>query len=159
MSKAVVSFKAENTVIPTMKSRDVITLPSNVLSTIQVALLHYQEHVQDTLKERAAAKGKEKASSDISLQDECLTSQSLALQACLSQVQIMVTALVKDRSNFVKIQYQPFDRKPAAFYSGAPRIDDCTPYENPFTGQMVHPPNLFTPGPSSITRQNAQLSL
>ena len=142
-----------------MKSKDETALSSNVLSTVQAALLRYQEHVRNNLKERAATKGKENISPDISLQDEYLTSQSLALQACLSQVQIMVTALVKDRSNFVEIQYQPFDQKPAAFCSGASSIDDCTPYENPCTGQMVYPRNLFTPEPSSITKQNAQLSI
>ena len=139
-----------------MNTENETALSSIMVSTIQAALFHYQVHVQNTLKERAAAKGKEKASPDISLQEERFKSQLLALQACLSHVQTMATAIMTSQTNLVNNHIEPIDENPPAVLHGPPSIDDDTPYENPFTGQMIHPQTLFTPGPSSAIGQDTQ---
>ena len=125
-----------------------------MVSTIQAALLHYQGHVQNTLKERAAAKGKEKASPENILQEERSNSHLLALQACLPHVQIMATAIISHWRHPVDTYLEPVNAIPLAYLLEAPIADDTTPYENPFTGQMVYPQTRFTPGPSWVIEQD-----
>ena len=118
-------------------------------STIEAALLHYQKHVMDTLKERSVGKGKERASVDSSLEEGKFEAQLLDLQFCLPHVKDMATAIAGSHKSPTEAQRKLTDFSPATSPTGQSLAENDMPYVNPLTGQIIYPQTPFTPGPSS----------